>query len=82
LRLRRAQSPLNTGSFTLIRASEDVLIYERRMLNDQIIVALNLSDEERKIALPKCNVLLSTLAEVPEPGMLHANEGMIVKPTS
>lgn len=82
LRLRRAHSPLKTGSFTLIRASDDVLIYERRVLNDQIIVALNLCDEERKIALPKSNVLLSTLAEAPEPGMLHANEGMIVKPTS
>ena len=60
-----------------------MLIYERRVLNDHvIIVALNISDEERKIFLPKCNVLLSTLAEVPDPGMLHANEGMIVKPTS
>ncbi|CAM3235648.1 Oligo-1,6-glucosidase/alpha-glucosidase [Sphingomonas antarctica] len=80
--LRRAHSPLNAGDFALIRASENVLIYERRGGGKHFIVALNLSEEVRRVTLPNCEVLLSTLSGVPEPGMLRPNEGLIVKPTS
>jgi alpha-glucosidase len=82
LRLRRDHCPLNAGSFELIRASDDVLIYERRVGTDSITVALNLTGEIRSIDMPGGSVLLSTLPGLAESGILRANEGLIVKLTS
>jgi alpha-glucosidase len=77
LKLRRAHPALSVGDVRLLAADRDVLVYERLHRHERILVALNLSDENRTYVLPAGRTLLSTQWDY-EPGMLAANEGVIL----
>ncbi len=78
LQLRRARLALKEGGFTLLHAADDVLVYERVYADDRLVVALNLSDQPRSVALPAGEILLSTLGGGPMRGQLRADEGLIL----
>ncbi len=78
LALRRAHPALAIGDFALAEADRDVLAYERRHGGERLLIALNLSDEER--AMPFAGeVLLSTLDGAGDG--LRPNEGVILSPS-
>jgi alpha-glucosidase len=81
LALRRRTPALHAGTFALHRATDDVLLYERRDGDDRLIVALNLGDQPRPVDLPQGEILLSTPGSDAEPGVLRPNEGLIVRPS-
>lgn len=78
LALRRAHPALAVGSFRLLDAPAGVLAYERRHEGAVLHVLLNLTAQAVPIAW-RGDVLASTLDGQPEPGMLHADEGIIVR---
>jgi len=78
LKLRRSTPALNEGSFTLIQADNDVLIFRRERDNERRTVALNLSDAPRRVDLLDGDVILSTLEGRGVPGQLRGNEGVII----
>ena len=77
LTLRRQTPALNEGDFSLIHAADDVLVYERTFADDRRLVALNMSDEPRRIVVEAGTAILSTLDGEPTPGQLRGNEGVI-----
>ncbi|HSR23538.1 MAG TPA: alpha-amylase family glycosyl hydrolase, partial [Candidatus Eisenbacteria bacterium] len=62
LALRRAEPALSVGSYCPVVARDDVLAYVRELDGRRILVALNLGDRTRAVALPAAGgrVLLST----------------------
>ena len=61
LALRRAESALSIGAYVPVRATEAVLVYERRHANRRLLVALNMSAQPQDV--PEVSgmlVLLST----------------------
>jgi len=78
LAVRRSTPALNEGAFTLVRAENDVLMYEREFAGIRRTIALNLSDEPRRIGSVKGEVILSTLGGRGVPSELRANEGVII----
>ncbi len=78
LQLRRASSVLNEGSFTLLHAGNDVLMYERAYASRRLVIALNLSNQPRDLELPAGKSLLSTLNGERVPNQLRPNEGIII----
>ncbi|RDE04548.1 alpha-amylase family glycosyl hydrolase [Sphingomonas aracearum] len=79
LALHRATPALNEGSFTLLDAPAGVLAYARRRGDEVLHILLNLTDHATTIPW-QGDVLASTLDGQPEPGMLYANEGIILRP--
>ena len=85
---RRASPALNMGAFREIRASDGVLIYERGLGGERLVVALNLTHEPRPVALPAGagrRVLVSTLHADPPPRdgadlVLAPDEGLVLAP--
>ncbi|MBY0519088.1 MAG: DUF3459 domain-containing protein [Sphingomonas sp.] len=77
LALRRSEAALSTGDFSLCDAPDGVLAYERRDGDRRLQVLLNLTDEAIPVAWNGVP-LLSTLAGTPGPGMLRANEGLVL----
>lgn len=77
LRLRRAHAALTAGYLTLIDAPDGVLAYVREHEGERIHILLNLTLD----ALP-CDwagtPLLSTRDGEPVPGLLRADEGLVV----
>ena len=74
--LRRQEPALSEGSLTLIDGGDGVLAYERRLGDDRLGIALNLTGEPR--AQPFIGrTLLSTLPDEGEP--LRPNEGIVVR---
>ncbi len=77
LALRRRHLALQIGDFALLDAQPGVLAYERTHGDERIRVLLNLTDHA--VTVPwSGTVLLSTLDGPTEPGMLHADEGLMI----
>ena len=82
LRLRRNEPALSIGSIKLVDAEPDVIAYERRHGGTRLFVAMNLSDELRRVELPPETVaqpLLSTKSDRPFDATLQPNEGLILR---
>jgi len=79
LALRRAHDALSVGSWHPVEAPEQVLAYERRHGNRRLLVLFNLTGQDVAVAWPG-TVLLSTLGDDGQAGVLRADEGMIVEP--
>jgi alpha-glucosidase len=81
LALRRASEALTAGRFTLLQASDAVLVYERSTDNDTVRVALNLTDGNARFDQAPdqaaARLLVSTLAGEPPATHLRANEGRV-----
>jgi glycosidase len=90
LTLRRTYGALSLGGISGIHGEDDVLRYERHDESERLVIALNLSDGERRVVLPEHigmpRLLLSTVADwrtggEPEDGrtiLLAPNEGVIL----
>jgi oligo-1,6-glucosidase/alpha-glucosidase len=77
LALRRAEPALAVGDIALVDAPAGVLAYDRIAEGRRLSVLLNLTDRAVTIDW-RGTPLLSTLEGEPEPGMLAANEGLIL----
>lgn len=86
LQLRRARPALSVGDITVLNAADDVLAYVRRHGDEHLLVALNLSDRPRELALPDGTVRARTMeSTMPDPIAAHdgkcrlrPNEGLIL----
>lgn len=78
LALRRQIAALSIGDMADVRADRGVLSYERRHGERRLRILLNLSGAAVTIDW-QGKPLFSTLAGNPEPGILRANEGLIVE---
>ncbi|HYH21721.1 MAG TPA: alpha-amylase family glycosyl hydrolase [Azospirillum sp.] len=83
--LRRAEPALSVGSYTLLEATDDVLVYERRHAGRGIRVALNLgSRPQPAVGTPvPGRILLSTHLDhtgesVDGAVLLRADEGLVI----
>ena len=77
LALRRAEEALAIGDIKLLDAPAGVLAYERGYGDRRVRILLNLTAENRTVrwqGTPR----LSTLDGGPEPGMLRADEGIVI----
>ncbi|MBP2158774.1 MULTISPECIES: alpha-amylase family glycosyl hydrolase [Asticcacaulis] len=83
LRLRRDCKALNCGDFALLPGDHDVLTYERREDGQRLLIALNLTDQPRKLIIPAdatvAERLLSTLTSIGGEGVLAPNEGVVLR---
>ncbi len=77
LALRREEPALAVGTMTLLDAPEGVLAYQRQHGTRRLRVWLNLTGDDVPCPWDRAP-LLSTLADAPEPGLLRANEGLVV----
>ncbi|HEU4821298.1 MAG TPA: alpha-amylase family glycosyl hydrolase [Qipengyuania sp.] len=78
LTLRRRECALESGSMTLLEAPDGVLAYERRDGDKRLVVLLNLTGHN--VTIDWCGKpLLSTLDGPAQPGMLRADEGLIIE---
>jgi alpha-glucosidase len=80
--LRRETPALAIGDFALMASDTDVLCYERRHGDQRLLIALNLTDQPRRLLLPDDagvpRLLLSTLDARVLDGTLNGNEAMIL----
>jgi len=77
LALRRAHPALAIGDFRLLEAPAGVLAYARTYGETRLVVLLNLTS--RAVAVEWTGTpLLSTLDGEPEPGMLRADEALVI----
>ena len=53
LRLRHRQPLLQTGAYRTVMADLDTFIYERRLDNDRVLIALNFANRPRSAQLPE-----------------------------
>jgi alpha-glucosidase len=83
LALRRSTPALSVGSYAMAVGDHDVLAYERQHEDDRLLIALNLSAQDRNLLLPTntrvLDVLASTLPHRPTSTMIHANEGLVLR---
>ena len=82
--LRRDHPALAMGSIRVLSATDDVLVYERRLDAQHLVVALNLAAEERAVpTLPELDaarLLHSTIPAGAAPRTrLRADEGLILQ---
>ncbi len=77
LALRRQEPALSVGPIRLIEAPEGVLAYERRFKDRTVSILLNLTPGNVTVDW-RGTPLLSTLNGPPEPGMLYADEGLVI----
>ncbi|WP_298692082.1 alpha-amylase family glycosyl hydrolase [uncultured Sphingomonas sp.] len=77
LRLRRAQSPLSVGTMSLLDAPDGVLVYARAHGDARLRILLNLTAQDAIVDWHG-TPLLSTLEGPSVPGLLRANEGLII----
>jgi alpha-glucosidase len=88
LRLRRAEPALSIGSYHLISAEDNVLIFERRYLGRSLVVALNFDAQDKRLPrdIARVRRLLTSAAGRADtdlsPGRLWPNEGIIVERTT
>jgi glycosidase len=75
--LRRAETALSIGAVEMLDAPDGVLAYERHHSGRRLRVLLNLTANDLTVDW-RGTPLLSTLAGEPEPGMLFANEGLVI----
>ena len=83
--LRRERAALCLGDYGPVSAEDGVLVYERRVGDERLVVALNLTHEPQTAALPSdasWRPVLSTTPDTPEPGGgklgLAADQGVIL----
>jgi oligo-1,6-glucosidase/alpha-glucosidase len=83
LALRRARPALGIGTCSNVAGADGVLRYERRHGDERLLVALNLTANRRRLALPHGTMLLqellSTHIDRRFDGTLAGNEGVIFK---
>ena len=80
LRLRRAEPALSVGSFQLVEADDHTLTYERHHGASRLLIALNLSNEQCSLPLPRHgDLLLSTIDDTFSGSLLRPNEGLILR---
>jgi alpha-glucosidase len=80
LALRRAEPALALGSYRTVAVDDGVLVHERRLDDRRVVVALNLTGEDRAAEVAG-TTLLSTRADGPGPaGVLLADEARVVAP--
>ncbi len=78
LALRRSYLALSVGSIKLVDMPPGVLAYERIYENQRLTILLNLTSNN--VTCPwQGTPLLSTLGGDPVPGMLYADEGLVLK---
>ena len=77
LMLRHSQEALAVGDMALIEAPDGVLGYRRELDGERLLVLLNLTGEDVAVEWTG-RVLISTLAGEPQPGVLRADEGLVV----
>jgi alpha-glucosidase len=92
LSLRRQYAALTSGSFRLIGARGNALVYERRTDNERIVVCLNFAETEQSIepqvehqSFAGCTILASThpgRAGLDQHLILRPNEGLTILMTS
>lgn len=78
LSLRRQYLALSIGDQQCVSATGGVLTYERIYEEERILVALNLTRNPQPVALPRGEVLLSTLPHHHFAGELAADEGIML----
>lgn len=79
IRLRKATPALVYGEYRCWDPDDPQLyLYERRLGAERILVALNLSDEERRVALPDGERLLGNY-DGGEPGLLRPWEARVLR---
>lgn len=79
IRLRKATPALVYGSYHCYdEADPHLYCYERRLEGERIIVALNLSDETRPVALPAGQLLLGNYADM-KAGVLRPWEALLLR---
>lgn len=84
IQLRRWRPVLTTGSWIPLRSRNDILMYIRADSSSEILVALNLTDEPRRLAHDRCGrVLLTTyldnLSDFQGELLLRPDEGLIIE---
>lgn len=83
LALRRSTPALSVGCYVAAVGDRDVLAYERQYDDDRLLITLNLSAQVRRLLLPPgtraAGTLASTLPSRSIDGMLHANEGLVLR---
>jgi alpha-glucosidase len=86
IRLRRDNDVLSAGGFRLVAATDHVLAYERRLGNQRVLIALNMTDQAQILRAGKSvrEALLSTYLDNPdlltsEAIHLRADEGLILE---
>lgn len=77
LALRRAWRALALGDIRLLAGNERVLAYERSHGDERLLILLNLTSKNVTFDW-RGTPLLSTLDGEPEPGMLFADEGLVI----
>ena len=62
IRLRRNNDVLSVGEFSLVGATDHVLAYERRLGDQHVLIALNMTDQAQILRVGKSarEALLST----------------------
>jgi alpha-glucosidase len=86
IRLRRDNDVLSIGDFRLLVVTEHILIYERRLGNQRVVVALNMTGQARslKFRTGAQEILLSTYLDDHRPPNvddihLRADEGVVLR---
>jgi alpha-glucosidase len=85
INLRKNSRALSEGTHrTEANAPEDCFVFSREAANQRVMVALNFSEEPRRIEVPRASVLLSTDVNRREDIVsgvidLAANEGVILQ---
>jgi alpha-glucosidase len=76
LALRRKHAALALGAVRVLRARDAVLMYERTLGDERIVVALNLSNDEHAAELPDGEILLTTGREGTP---LQPNQAIVIR---
>ena len=86
IRLRRDNDVLSIGDLRLLAATEHVLIYERRLGSERVVVALNMTGQARSLKFRSGaqEILLSTYLDDHRPSNadeihLRADEGLVLR---
>ena len=86
LALRRTEPALTMGDFALVRASEGLLAFERRLEDERLVVVLDLTGNGGSLEIPPARRLLSTDGDHGEAQLgghvrLAPNQGVVLKLT-
>jgi alpha-glucosidase len=83
--IRRRHAALTTGAFRLVSAQENVLVYDRALDHERILVCLNFGDRTQQVFVPDTHagaeILLSTYLDRTGPVcdlILRPNEGLAI----
>jgi alpha-glucosidase len=85
IQLRRREQSLVEGEYVPMRSRHEVLLYKRRWTDGQMLIALNVSPDPRRIEIEKPGrLVLSTCLDKVDikmrtPLLLRGNEGVIIK---